>query len=94
MSAVALTEINYYMKIAIDINKKVGGTRAYGNSIVTQKPNLMPEIDFQSSKTTSIRTFIMLKQNQKKDKEEEAMPHRLMLMLEKKQKKFIIKSKE
>ena len=58
MSAVALTEINYYMKIAIDINKKVGGTRAYGNSAITQKPNLMPEIGFWLSKTISIRTFI------------------------------------
>lgn len=29
MSNTALIEITYYMKIAIDINKKVGGTRAY-----------------------------------------------------------------
>lgn len=30
MTNTALIEITYYMKIAIDINKKVGGTRAYG----------------------------------------------------------------
>ncbi len=23
-------EINFYLKVAIDINRKVGGTRAYG----------------------------------------------------------------
>ena len=28
-------EITYYMKIAIDINKKVGGTRAYGQFVIT-----------------------------------------------------------
>jgi hypothetical protein len=26
------SEISFYMKVAIDINKKVGGTRAYGKS--------------------------------------------------------------
>jgi len=25
------TEISYLLKIAIDINKKIGGTKAYGN---------------------------------------------------------------
>ena len=35
MSNSAAIEVNYYMKIALDINKKVGGTRAYcKNSII------------------------------------------------------------
>ena len=29
MSSTAALEVGYYMKIALDINKKVGGTRAY-----------------------------------------------------------------
>lgn len=29
------TEINYYLRIAIDINKKVGGKRGYCNPFLT-----------------------------------------------------------
>jgi hypothetical protein len=52
MSGIALTEISYYMRIAIDINKKVGGTRAYGNFTLTQRPRPILAIDSQSSRMT------------------------------------------
>ena len=34
MSNSAAIEVNYYMKIALDINKKVGGTRAYCKNLL------------------------------------------------------------
>lgn len=43
----AMSEAGYYMRIAIDINKKVGGTRAYGTFSTTQKQKQTTEIDLQ-----------------------------------------------
>ena len=33
MSAALSSEINYYLNIVIDINKKVGGKRGYGKTL-------------------------------------------------------------
>ena len=31
------TEISYYLRIAIDINKKIGGKRGYGNHLLKSR---------------------------------------------------------
>jgi hypothetical protein len=64
------------MKIAIDINKKVGGTRAYGTRFLIQKPSPTTAIASSSSATTSTKTSTSSGPNWKNDKKrKEKTPH-------------------
>ena len=46
MSSTAGLEVGYYMKIALDINKKVGGTRAYCKYFIRKKQKQLLVIVF------------------------------------------------
>jgi hypothetical protein len=45
MTALA-SEISYYLSIAIDINKKIGGKRGYGRNYLNQRPRQTIRISF------------------------------------------------
>jgi hypothetical protein len=67
------TEISFYLRSAIEINKKVGGTRAYGTKQSTQKHSLTIEIDSLSFEIMSIKAFIIFVLNWKNVKEKKDM---------------------
>ena len=66
-------EVMHYMRIAMDVNKKVGGTRAYCNNCLTKKPKPTTEIDLSSSEMPYTRIFTSLRLNWRKERRKRAI---------------------
>ena len=68
------------MRIAIDINKKLGGTRAYGKMFMIQKQKPIIEINLQSLDNKLTKTFIILGLKLIKEKKRKAKMSLILIL--------------